>query len=94
MEVISFLKKHTELDFSDVIISPEGTEYYAASFKVSRRQYIFRSAKVTPKKIGLFVTLWCRNKVASLGLLTFLMLYRTSLFILIVRINLAILTFL
>lgn len=61
MEVTAFLNKYTKLDFSDVVVSTESREYYAASFNADGSRYVFRSAKVTPKKIGLFVTLWCRN---------------------------------
>ncbi|WP_244264620.1 MepB family protein [Leptospira licerasiae] len=40
----------------------ESSDYNAASLKLREKQIIFRSAKITPKKNGLFVTLWRRNK--------------------------------
>ena len=36
-------------------------EYFGCSFKYDELQIKFRQAKVTPKKGGLFVTLWKRN---------------------------------
>lgn len=36
-------------------------EYSGCSFKLGDLNIKFRQAKVTPKKVGLFVTLWKRN---------------------------------
>ncbi|TGK76727.1 MepB protein, partial [Leptospira wolffii] len=36
--------------------------YKAALFSIDEKQIIFRLAKITPKKLGMFVTLWKRNK--------------------------------
>ena len=41
---------------------PEAAKYDGCEFKIDNRKYIFRTAKVTPKKIGFFVTLWKRDK--------------------------------
>ena len=39
----------------------ECAEYLGCSFILDELQIKFRQAKVTPKKVGLFVTLWKRN---------------------------------
>jgi len=40
---------------------PESLEYDACRFELNRLKIICRNAKVTPKKIGQFVTFWKRN---------------------------------
>jgi hypothetical protein len=45
---------------SPVILNDEGLEYGATSFKLDDLNLIFRSAKITPLKIGHFVTIWKR----------------------------------
>jgi len=40
----------------------EGTEYDACQFELNGMKVISRSSKITPKKIGQFVTFWKRNK--------------------------------
>ncbi len=40
----------------------EGTEYDACQFELNGMKIISRSSKITPKKIGQFVTFWKRNK--------------------------------
>lgn len=42
-------------------IQKEGKEYSAASFKLNEHSVLFRQAKITPTKAGLFVTIWKRN---------------------------------
>ncbi|MFK8136800.1 MAG: MepB family protein [Bdellovibrionales bacterium] len=37
-------------------------DYKGCEFSIANTKYIFRLAKVTPKKNGLFVTFWNRNK--------------------------------
>lgn len=39
----------------------EGKEYDACQFELNGRNVISRSSKITPKKIGQFVTFWKRN---------------------------------
>lgn len=41
-------------------IEKESQEYGAAEFEIQQRQVKFRTAKITPTKIGQFVTLWKR----------------------------------
>ena len=40
----------------------EGKEYMAYEFKINQLFVKYREAKITPTKIGQFVTLWKRNK--------------------------------
>ncbi len=39
----------------------EGQDYEAGYFNINSKRVISRRAKLTPKKIGQFVTLWMRN---------------------------------
>lgn len=41
----------------------EKNEYSACTFIIGDKRIIYREAKVTPKKIGLFVAIWQRNTV-------------------------------
>jgi len=47
---------------SDLVIESEGKAYKACKFKINNLKIICRNAKITPKKIGQFVTFWRRNK--------------------------------
>jgi len=40
----------------------EGKEYDACQFELNGLKIICRSSKITPKKVGQFVTFWRRNK--------------------------------
>ncbi len=46
---------------SDYQQETESTEYKACSYKIDEIKIIERTAKITPKKIGQFVTCWKRN---------------------------------
>lgn len=39
----------------------ECEEYFGFNFQIDKLNIKFRKAKITPKKVGLFVTLWKRN---------------------------------
>lgn len=39
----------------------ESKEYAASRFKLNHTKIIYREAKITPKKVGQFVTCWRRN---------------------------------
>lgn len=43
-------------------LEPEGKEYDACQFELDSKKVICRSSKITPKKVGQFVTFWRRNK--------------------------------
>jgi hypothetical protein len=47
--------------FSNFYESNESAEYEACSFQLETSQIICRTAKITPKKVGQFVTIWKRN---------------------------------
>ena len=47
---------------SQPVIEPESTDYCACSFELNIFSVRFRVAKITPTKIGQFVTLWKRIK--------------------------------
>lgn len=49
------------LDVTAVKAATESTEYAACSCSIGGMPILHRSAKITPKKIGQFVTLWKRN---------------------------------
>ena len=48
------------LEIADFKIEPESQEYDACQFKLNGCQVISRSAKITPRKKGQFVTFWQR----------------------------------
>jgi len=50
------------LEISKLKLEVESTEYDACIFELNGRFIISRSAKVTPKKVGQFVTFWKRVK--------------------------------
>ncbi len=49
------------LKVSNHVQDKEGKEYEASSFQLDALRVISRKAKITPKKIGQFVTLWKRG---------------------------------
>ena len=49
-------------EISNLNIDLEGTEYDACQFELDRKQVICRRSKITPKKLGQFVTFWKRDK--------------------------------
>ena len=50
------------LSFSEFQTEKESAEYDACTFKLNGKSVICRTAKITPTKIGQFVTVWKRNK--------------------------------
>lgn len=53
---------HCSLEISDFKAEAESQEYDACRFKLNGLNVISRSAKITPKKVGQFVTFWKRNE--------------------------------
>lgn len=49
------------LDFTDLKLEKESIEYDACSFQMNGKLILHRTAKITPTKIGQFVTIWKRN---------------------------------
>lgn len=60
-EINTEIYRKCGLKISDFITEPESKEYNACRFQVNGQVAISRTAKLTPKKIGQFVTLWKRN---------------------------------
>ena len=50
-----------ELEISDFKTETESNEYGACRFELNGLNIICRNAKITPKKVGQFVTFWKRN---------------------------------
>lgn len=50
------------LEISDFIEELEGVGYDACQFKLNGMKVICRSSRITPKKVGQFVTFWKRNE--------------------------------
>lgn len=50
------------LKISDFKTELESKEYDASRFKLNGLNILSRNAKITPKKVGQFVTFWKRNK--------------------------------
>ncbi len=63
--MINELKKIEKLflktNFSNLTEDEEAKKYSGFNFQVEKLNFKFRKAKITPKKIGQFVTLWKRN---------------------------------
>jgi hypothetical protein len=49
-------------NFSELKLEKESAEYDACTFQLNGKSIIHRSAKITPTKIGQFVTIWKRNE--------------------------------
>ena len=54
------------LNITDFIMEPEGKHYNACQFKIDGRLVICRTAKITPKKVGQFVSFWKRNTMGEI----------------------------
>ncbi len=50
------------LEISDFKIEAESKEYNACRFRLNELNILSRNAKITPKKVGQFVTFWKRNE--------------------------------
>ncbi len=61
LAVLNELLFNDKNQISDVFIENEAKEYFGFDFRVNQLQFKYRKAKTTPKKVGLFVTLWRRN---------------------------------
>lgn len=59
--LITLLQKNTKADLLHYKADLESTDYLGCTFTFNNQQYVYRKAKVTPKKVGCFVALWQRN---------------------------------
>jgi len=62
IEVKTKIYDKLSLNISNVNNKLEGTEYDACQFELNGMKMISRSSKITPKKVGQFVTFWKRNQ--------------------------------
>jgi hypothetical protein len=60
-EINLFLKKFGDFQFAIIAEEPESKDYHALKLKISNKSIIYRTAKITPTKVGQFVTIWKRN---------------------------------
>ena len=61
LEVLNKVLSDLSLTYCSLEIEAEGKEYGACSVVINNKKVLIRTAKITPKKIGQFVTLWKRN---------------------------------
>jgi hypothetical protein len=57
--------KPLNLAISDIIQDLECEDYFGFNIKINQLNIKFRKAKITPNKIGKFVTLWKRNLIGE-----------------------------
>jgi hypothetical protein len=50
------------MQMNHLVLDKESKEYKACTFKLNHTKIIYREAKITPLKIGQFVTVWQRNE--------------------------------
>lgn len=50
------------IKLSNLKLNPESREYGACSFELNGQKVEHRTSKITPTKLGQFVTIWKRNK--------------------------------
>lgn len=53
--------RNLNFSISNLQKDKECEEYFGYNFKINVQIFKFRKAKITPKKVGQFVTLWKRN---------------------------------
>jgi hypothetical protein len=61
LQVKELVYDNCNFEFSNLVVDSESEEYQACSFKLNSFQVIHRLSKITPTKIGQFVTIWKRN---------------------------------
>ncbi|XDD51411.1 MepB family protein [Leptospira sp. WS92.C1] len=65
-EILKNIKKNVfdpcEIQLVNLKMEEESLEYGACNFEIKTLKITFRISKITPTKIGQFVTLWKRNK--------------------------------
>lgn len=61
LQVKELVYDNCNFEFSNLVIDLESEEYQACAFKLNSFQIIHRLSKITPTKIGQFVTIWKRN---------------------------------
>ena len=62
LQVKELVYDKCDFEMTGLIYEPESLEYQACFFKLNSSQIIHRLSKITPTKIGQFVTIWKRNR--------------------------------
>lgn len=57
----NFLFEVSGVKMSRIALDQEAQDYFGYNFQFKKLLFKFRKAKITPKKVGQFVTLWKRN---------------------------------
>ncbi len=60
-QLINFFTEHFQQTLTHLVKEEESAAYDAYQFRLNKQYGLYRHAKITPKKIGQFVTLWNRN---------------------------------
>lgn len=60
-QLIYHLTTTYNASIENLLPDAEAQEYDGGSFTLASQHFIYRKAKITPKKLGHFVTLWQRN---------------------------------
>jgi hypothetical protein len=58
----SLLYEMCDYSLNNFKLDRESTRYSACSFELNGQSFIHRVSKITPTKVGQFVTIWKRNK--------------------------------
>ena len=58
---IKILYYKLNVQLKNIAIDNESKDYNACTFELNKINILYREAKITPTKIGLFVTIWKRN---------------------------------
>ncbi len=59
--VKQILYSKLNVELKNIKIENESTAYSACTFEINKLSILYREAKITPTKIGQFVTIWKRN---------------------------------
>ena len=65
LETKALLLDKCDLILSNIEVEKESSDYFAHQFKLNNLKIVFRQAKITPTKMGQFVTLWKRKSEKS-----------------------------
>ena len=63
-DIKAFLFDRYRFAFDNFYEEDESHEYEACRFVINGKYVVFRSSKITPKKVGQFVTVWKRDQNA------------------------------
>jgi hypothetical protein len=61
-ENVISLYKELGLTISEIQVDKESKIYNGCTFKLNEKPIIYRTAKITPAKVGQFVTIWKRDE--------------------------------